>query len=146
MHVVGKPDGLSGEQYVAKLKAEYQEEVTFSGYLPDDELDAIFARAAHVILPYKEYSHVVPASGSANHAMRRGRIVWASGVNAIPELVTDNENGFILRMDIAADAQRLAAVLADDGWAQRISEGARRTSLRMAEYPYRKHFELGIDQ
>jgi glycosyltransferase involved in cell wall biosynthesis len=146
MHVVGQPDGRSGERYLSRLKAEYRDSVTFHGYLPSDDLDSIFTRAAHVILPYKEYSHIMPASGSAIQAIRRGCIVWASGVNAVPELVIDGENGFILTMDTGIDACRLAAVLENDEWAQRISEGARQTSLKIAAYPYRKHFKLDVDQ
>lgn len=143
MHVVGQAHGIAGQRYLAKLRAQYREGVTFHGYVPDDELDSIFATATHVILPYRLYPHVMPASGSAIQAIRRGRIVWASGMNAIPELVTDDQNGFILTMDVATDARRLAAVLSDDEWTRRISEGARQTSLEMANYPYRKHFELG---
>lgn len=145
MHVIGQAHGSAGQRYLAKLKAEYSEDVTFHGYVEDEELNTIFAQAAHVILPYKQYSHVVPTSGSAIHALRRGRIVWASGVNAIPELVNDDQNGFILTMDIAADSRRLAAVLSDDEWTRRVSNGARQTALQIAAYPYRRYFQRGPD-
>jgi glycosyltransferase involved in cell wall biosynthesis len=108
--------------------------------VPDDRLDALFEGAAHVILPYEQYRYVLPMSGSAIHALRRGRIVWASPANAIPEIIRDGENGFFLTKDLEQDVRRLADVLDNQAVVRRVSAAARRSALEMAHYDYRSRF------
>jgi glycosyltransferase involved in cell wall biosynthesis len=140
LHVVGQATSRSAQHYIDRLKAEYRDSVTFHGYVPDEQLDVLFERAGHAILPYAQYKYVFPASGSAIHAIRRARILWTTDANAMAEVVKDGENGFRLAMNVAIDARRLADVLDDEAVARRISDGARRSALQMAQYPYRDHF------
>jgi glycosyltransferase involved in cell wall biosynthesis len=53
------------------------------GYIPESELDDLFARARLVVLPYLEASQ----SGVALQALGRGVPIVATAVGAIPELV-----------------------------------------------------------
>lgn len=140
LHVVGQPSGRSSERFYSRLRQEYPRNVTFHGYLADDKVDAVFADATHVILPYSEYKYVFPASGSAIQGLRRGRIVWTTGVNAMTELISDGRNGFILMENLERDAARLAAVIDDAELVRRISANARQSALAMARYDYRGHF------
>jgi len=140
LHVVGQASGAVGERYLAGLQAQYQDDVTFHGYVADADLDALFGRAAHVVLPYSAYKHIMPASGSVIHALRRARIVWTTDVNVMAELIQDGENGFMLSMDIKNDARRMAAVMDSPLQQQAISARAREATLAMANYPYRQHF------
>jgi len=140
LHIVGQASGTVGERYLAGLQARYQDDVTFHGYVPDADLDTLFSRAAHVVLPYAAYKHIMPASGSVIHALRRARIVWTTNVNVMGELIQDGQNGFMLSMDVETDARRMASVMDDSLQQQTISAGARQATLAMANYPYRQHF------
>lgn len=140
LHVVGKASGPQAERYLADLQASCGNDVVFHGYVPDEELDSVFAKCAHVILPYTEYQYIMPASGSIVHALRRARIVWATEVNAVTEVVHNGENGFILSMSPASDACRLAEVMGSPARARQISEFARKSAIAMSDYPYRSHF------
>lgn len=140
LHVVGQASGAVAERYLADLQAKYRNDVTFHGYVPDTDLDALFGQAAHVVLPYGAYKHIMPASGSVIHALRRARIVWTTNVNVMAELIQDGQNGFMLSMDVDADARRMASVMDDPGQQQAISASAREATLAMANYPYRQHF------
>jgi glycosyltransferase involved in cell wall biosynthesis len=140
LHVVGKPANDAAMRYFHALKQRFVQGVTYHGYVPNNQLDELFAQAAHVMLPYGPYRHIAPTSGSAIHALRRGRIVWATPVNAIPELISDGENGFLLTGDLAHDARRIAQVIDDPHCCREISNAARNTAIRMAEFPYRDFF------
>jgi glycosyltransferase involved in cell wall biosynthesis len=140
LHVIGQPSGRSGERFYERLRQEYRHNVTFHGYLSDQDVDDVFAGVGHVVLPYRVYKYVFPASGSAIQGLRRARAVWTTAVNAMPELVEDGRNGFILRRELEPDAVRLAAVLDDADLTRRVSNGARQSALAMARYDYRRHF------
>jgi glycosyltransferase involved in cell wall biosynthesis len=141
LHIVGQAGGAAAERYLGRLKDAYREETTFHGYVPDEALDDLLAKAAHVVLPYRPNKYIVPASGSALQAIRRGRVLWSTDVNAISELVRDGENGFLLSLDVATDAARIAALLDDPVRTRAISDAARGTALAIAAYPFYKHFD-----
>lgn len=141
LHVVGQASGLAAERYLAGLQVRYQDDVTFHGYVLDADLDKLFENAAHVVLPYAPYRHVMPASGSVIHALRRARIVWTTDVNVMAEIIQDGQNGFMLSMNIERDAQRMASVMTDSVLQQKVSERARQAALSMANYPYSKYIE-----
>lgn len=146
LHVVGQASGEAGQRYLGQLKEKYRDGVTFHGYVPDAQLDELFAHAAHVILPYLPYKYIMPASGSVLHALRRARIVWTTNVNAMSEIIQDDKNGFMLSMDLQRDVDRLLSVIEDSILSRRISEGARQSALVMANYPYRAHFARTSEQ
>lgn len=140
LHVVGQAKGLSALQYLDALQARYHDGVTYHGYVADADLDALFDQAAHVILPYMPYLYVMPASGSAIHGLRRARIVWTTDVNAMNELIEDGVSGCMLKLDLAHDADRMAALMDDSAALRSISDGARNAAMNMATHPYRRHF------
>nr|WP_284699042.1 glycosyltransferase [Sphingomonas lycopersici] len=138
LHVVGQPGSDRARSYLEGLRRRYTDDVIYHGYVTDDHLDALFVQAAHVILPYAPYRYIVPTSGSVVHALRRARVIWTTAANAMSELIVDGENGFMLTMDPVADAQRLARVIDDQLLTRRVSDGARKTALAMADFPYRR--------
>jgi glycosyltransferase involved in cell wall biosynthesis len=139
LHVVGRPSGDRARRYLDDLRRRFSNGVTYHGYVPDDRLDTLFAQAAHVLLPYAPYHYIIPTSGSVVHALRRARIVWTTPANAMPELISDGRNGFMLTLDPVEDARRIAAVMADPSNARRVSEAARTTALSMADFPYQRY-------
>lgn len=140
LHVVGQASGLRARHYLKALQARYYDGVTYHGYVADADLDTLFDQAAHVILPYAPYPYVMPASGSAIHGLRRARIVWTTDVNAMSELIEDGASGCMLTLDLAHDADRMAALMGDAAALRSISHGAREAAMGMATYPYRRHF------
>lgn len=140
LHVVGQANGLSARQYLEELRTRYHDGVTYHGYVADDDLDALFYQAAHVILPYAPYPYVMPASGSAIHGLKRARIVWTTNVNAMGELIEDGVSGCMLTLDLACDADRMAALMDDVVALRSISNGGREVAMGMAVHPYRRHF------
>lgn len=140
LHVVGQASGLNARQYLEALQARYHDGVTYHGYVADADLDELFDQAAHVILPYMSYPYVMPVSGSAIHGLRRARIVWTTDVNAMSELIEEGVSGCMLQLDLAHDADRMAALMNDAAAMHSISDGARNAAMNMATHPYRRHF------
>lgn len=139
-HVVGGVNGPANEEYLARMKRRFASGVIYHGFAPAMKLDAIFRSAGHAVLPYEGSPYVVPASGSVIHAMRRGLVCWVTPVNALPELIEDGINGFFLSGDAASDARKIADVMADGNRSLAVSRQARQTALRLARYPYKRHF------
>ena len=140
LHVVGHASGAEARKYLSRLQRSCGDDVLFHGYVPDEELDTIFAKCANVILPYMEYQYIMPASGSIVQALRRARVVWSREANAVSEMINDGDNGFILSMDADVDAHRLTELMADPNRVRKISNSARRSAITMANYPFRDHF------
>lgn len=140
LHVVGQANGAEAKNYLSRLRSSCGNDVLFHGYVPDEELDNIFAKCANVILPYMEYQYIMPASGSIVQALRRARLVWVREANAVNEMIHDGDNGFILSMDAAVDANRLTELMASPNSVRKISEAARQSAIAMSNYPFRTHF------
>ena len=141
MHVVGDAPGPAGRAYVDGLRRRFTRRVTFHGYQPSDRVDAIFASVRHVFLPFDQYRYLNPASGSVINALRRGRVVWSTPVNAVPELIVHGDNGMLLTRDLEADAKAFLQLACDDEAMTHLGERALETARAMATYAYRQHFE-----
>ena len=77
-----------------------------NGYVPERDLDAFFARASLVVLPYVEGSQ----SGVGLQALARGIPIVATAVGALPELVRDPGN-LVPPGDTSALAQAVLGAL-----------------------------------
>lgn len=140
MHVIGEAMGTADQAYFRGLQERYQVGVMYHGYVDEHRLDDLFAQARHVFLPFNQYKYFQPASGSVINALKRGRVVWASAVNTVPELIEHRRNGMLLTRDIESDA-RAFLELADDNQALRgMGDAALSTARQMAQYPFHQHF------
>jgi glycogen(starch) synthase len=92
------------------------------GWLPHDELERLYARAAVVACPsHREGFGVVCAE-----AMAHGRAVVASDVGGLRDLVVDGETGLLVPpRDVAALRAALERLLGDDGLRRKLGAAAR---------------------
>lgn len=141
MHVVGKATGASQHAFLDSLKQRFHVQVTYHGYVPEDGLDELFGRALHVFLPFQAYKHFYPASGSVINGLKRGRIVWSTPVNSVPELIIHGENGFLLTGELVADADMFLRLSNDPIKLDKIAHAAIETARGMSTYHYAQHFQ-----
>jgi glycosyltransferase involved in cell wall biosynthesis len=94
------------------------------GFVPHDELERLYDRAAIVVLP--SYREGLPLC--VIEAMAHGRPVVATKVGGIPELVEDGVTGFLVEPGDAAALRRALQRLLDDPMLRRRlgREGRRR--------------------
>jgi glycosyltransferase involved in cell wall biosynthesis len=140
MHVVGEAIGASEKAFFAGLQARYRRQVVYHGFVPEQDLDAVYASVRHVFLPFEEYRYFHPASGSVINSLKRGRVVWASAVNSVPELIQHRHNGVLLTKQLDADATEFLSLADDSAALDRIGANALQSARAMSEYPYARHF------
>jgi glycosyltransferase involved in cell wall biosynthesis len=76
------------------LAAELDGRITFTGPLYGEKMEALLRRALAVIIPSEWYDN---APLTLYHAFAHGKPVIASNINGLPELVKDEENGFLFK-------------------------------------------------
>jgi glycosyltransferase involved in cell wall biosynthesis len=92
------------------------------GFVPHDELERLYARAAVVVLP--SYREGLPLC--VLEAMAHGRPVVASAVGGIPELVEDGVTGYLVEPgDVAGLRSAIEKLLADPELRRRMGRAAR---------------------
>src|SRR5205085_1269547 len=92
------------------------------GFVPHDELERLYDRAAIVVLP--SYREGLPLC--VLEAMAHGRPVVASAVGGIPELVEDGVTGYLAEPgDVAGLRAALERLLADPLLRRRLGRAAR---------------------
>jgi glycosyltransferase involved in cell wall biosynthesis len=97
------------------------------GFVPHDEVDRLYERAAVVVLP--SYREGLPLC--VLEAMAHGRPVVASAVGGIPELVEDGVTGFLVEPgDVAGLRAAIEKLLTDPALRRRLGRAAR---ARVAE-------------
>lgn len=140
MHVIGKTSGASEQAFLESLKQRYKRQVTYHGYVPEEKLDELFGCVRHVFLPFRPYKYLHPASGNVINGLKRGRVVWSTAVNSVPELIQHGENGLLLTGELEADAKLFIDLTNDPRELDRIGLSALATARNMSSYPYAKHF------
>lgn len=93
------------------LKNKYQKNVQYLGYLDEAQLAAVFEKAAFALLMFNEYRFFHPVSGSILQSLSKGKVVLSNNVNSVGEILTDNENGFLLSGNIPTDASRMLELI-----------------------------------
>jgi glycosyltransferase involved in cell wall biosynthesis len=92
------------------------------GFVPHDELEALYRRAAVVVCP----SHREGFGVVAMEAMAHGRPVVASAVGGLLDLVVDGETGLLVPPgDVGALRAALDRLLADPDLRRRLGEAGR---------------------
>jgi glycosyltransferase involved in cell wall biosynthesis len=118
------------------LKAAAPKNVSFSGMFDKAGLEAFYRGARCVVVPSRWYE----AFGLvAAEAMAHGIPVLAARMGALPELVLDNETGFLFESDQPEDlAEKLRLLWNDPGLAQRLGSAGRDRAVR--EFNEETHF------
>lgn len=142
LHIVGDATGNSEKEFLTALKARYTQQVTFHGYVDESKLDSIFVQARHVFLPFEAYRYFIPASGSVINALKRGRVVWSTSVNSVPELIQHRVNGMLLSRNLDEDCRLFLEVSEDTPELDRLARAAIDTAREMSTYPYERHFTI----
>jgi len=125
LHVFGS--GSPGDAYVTQLHewAAGDPHIHFHGRYDNDRLPDLLADVDAVVVPsrwHETYSIVT------REALLAGRIVVASRVGAIPEVITDGVNGLLVPpADEAALAEALGQLAADQTLSARLAQAARVT-------------------
>jgi glycosyltransferase involved in cell wall biosynthesis len=124
-------EGVSGS--VLAWAAERPEQVrALPGYVPIEDVKALFASARVVVLPYLTGYQ----SGVVHLAMTMRRAVVASDVGDLPEAVADGATGLIVP---SGDPQALAAalerVVTDAGLADRLGAAGHARTLQGSGWP-----------
>lgn len=100
------------------------ERVDFAGWVPHDELEAHYARAAIAVVPSRWPE---PFGMVGIEAMARGRPVVAFAVGGIPDWLTHEVSGLLVQeADIAALAQAIQGLLRQPEHAQALGRRAAR--------------------
>lgn len=129
VEIAGTPLFRQDQRYFAELRRQVartavREQVTFSGYLPEEGLPAFFSGIDLLVLPYRETGSG-SASGPLMWAKSCGVPVVATRTRNIPEMVHDGEDGVLCA---PGDCDSLANAL-EAAWQAprlaRLREGAK---------------------
>jgi glycosyltransferase involved in cell wall biosynthesis len=108
--------------------------VTFMGYVPPAERDALLRRARAVVVYPTTANDAFPTV--LLDAWAQGLPVVAAAIGAIPSLVRNGHNGILARANDPADlARALAVVLSDGDKAQQMGENGRQLVARELNWP-----------
>jgi glycosyltransferase involved in cell wall biosynthesis len=140
MHIVGQPGSRREQRDLDELLRRFDRGVEFHGFLPEEKLDAVFARCEHVFLPFARYKYFCPVSGSTLNGLKRGRIVWTSDVNAVGELIDTGVNGLLFSGSVEQDLTTYRELRANPDRRAAISSGALETVRAMSGFDYSRHF------
>lgn len=116
--IAGRGESLDG--YRARMRDPDRYEV-IERWIPDDERDALFARADVVVLPYLEASQ----SGVVPIAYAHSTPVVCTDVGGLPEVVEHGRTGLVVPSgDAGALADALATLLNDRELRERMGSAA----------------------
>ncbi|HEV3220583.1 MAG TPA: glycosyltransferase [Candidatus Acidoferrales bacterium] len=126
--IIGKVDAhlvVAGKgKLIGTLKKMVRElgisdRVTFTGFLPDDELPELYRLADVFVMPgIAELQSI-----ATMEAMASGLPVIAANAMALPELVHDGENGFLFAQDDSAQlAEAAIKILSDEPLRNRMAK------------------------
>jgi glycosyltransferase involved in cell wall biosynthesis len=130
LHYTIAGEGPFLEAIRARIKAlELDEHVTLTGTLSEREVCQLLSEADAFLLPSVGLGEAWPVS--MMEAMAAGLPVVASVIGATPEMITPNEDGFLVRQgDEAGIADKITLLARDVETRRRIGEAARKTAER----------------
>ncbi len=107
--IVGRGCFLSEYRALAR-DLQLERRVIFTGFVPDEDLPALHNSTDLFAMP----STAELQSIATLEAMACGKPVLAADARALPELVTDGDNGYLFRPNDPADAARRISQLLDE--------------------------------
>lgn len=132
--VVAGEDDLDGE-YTAEVQSLAAEKgvvdaVTFAGFVPDEDLSALYSVADAFVLPSREEGFGM----TVTEALAAGTPVVATDVGGIPRLVDEGEQGYLVTPnapgEVATGVDRLLS--ADEAARVRMAEQSRERALEFS--------------
>ena len=115
-------------------KLNMENQVDFTGFKSGQELKNILKKAKAIIVPSVWYENM-PYSVAESLAM--GKIIIASRLGGIPDLISDNQNGFLFEPGKAQDlAKKIAELNRCDR--QKIKKAAYESALKFSSENYYK--------
>jgi glycosyltransferase involved in cell wall biosynthesis len=132
LQIVLAGDGFERPE-LARLATELgiASNVTFLGWVPNEDLPPYYRAAAVSVIPSLEEGFGIPAA----EAMGCEVPVVASDAGGLPEVVENGVTGLVVpRGDSAALAGAIAALLADPDSARRMGKAGRERALRLFDW------------
>jgi glycosyltransferase involved in cell wall biosynthesis len=137
--------------YVAKLSILAEDlklgkRVRFTGYIPNDHLPPLLNSADVFTMP----SHAELLSIATLEAMATAKPVLLANAQALPELATNGENGYLFRVGDVEDAARYMALMADhpeqwEAMGEASLERAKKHSLEKMRQGYEEVYRMVLD-
>lgn len=121
-YVIGEAISKEGQDFFDKIKSRYNKNVHYLGFVKENDLDSVFAKASSVILPFSEYGVISPTSASTLNALARGKLLFVTPVNSLPELITNGENGYFLTRDLQKDVDMIVKVMNDPDLMRKVQK------------------------
>jgi phosphatidylinositol alpha-1,6-mannosyltransferase len=119
--IVGDGDGRSDLERVVAERG-LQASVCFHGFIPEDELDRLYAEAGVFVLPSTGEGFGLVFL----EAMARGLAVVAARASAVPEIVIDGETGYLVDPARPGELERaVRTLLADEDLRRTMGEAGR---------------------
>ena len=119
------------ENYIKEFieKNNLQERIKLLGFLKQDEMIEAVRKCKFMVIPSVWYDN---CPYSIIETLIIGKPVIGSKMGGIPELVKDNENGFIFEYnDIESLAQKMKELFDDEELVKRFSENAKESSIKL---------------
>ena len=138
LHIAGEGPALESVRRQAAREGLADSQLTFSGFLPDQEsLAGLYASAALVAVPslWPEPFGIVGLE-----ALARGKALVASRVGGIPEWMRDDAFGYLVNPDDPADlADKIWMLLKDPSLRRECGDRGREFVAR--EFTWDRHWE-----
>lgn len=138
LHIAGEGPALEGVRRQAAEAGLNQSQLTFSGFLPDQEsIAALYATAALVAVPslWPEPFGIVGLE-----ALARGKALVATRVGGIPEWMVDEAYGYLVNPDDPADlAEKIWRLLQDPALRRACGERGRQFVER--QFTWDRHWD-----
>jgi glycosyltransferase involved in cell wall biosynthesis len=122
--VAGSPNMDTAPLQELAVELGIQDRITWDlRYIPDEEVNPLFARATVAAFAYRE----IDQSGSLHIAIGSGNPIVATAVGGTPEILTDGVHGFLVPPeDPDAFAQALTRILDNEELANDMSAAVKR--------------------
>jgi colanic acid/amylovoran biosynthesis glycosyltransferase len=130
MHYTIAGDGPFREVILSQIKRlDLGEHVTLTGTLSETEVCQLLSKADTFLLPSVGLGEAWPVS--VMEAMAAGLPVVASSIGATPEMITPNQDGFLVGQgDEPGLAEKIKVLALDVNMRRSIGEAARKTAER----------------
>jgi glycosyltransferase involved in cell wall biosynthesis len=115
----------SKETFYVELTKKLDIDVVFLGKIPNNELKQYYASCIALVSPSLSEGFCLPIVEAAMF----GKPAIVTGVGSLPELVTDQKNGFVVPVsDASALSERMYEIAFDDKLRKRLSENSKEMS------------------